>query len=654
MTIVSFNNICRTVSGTNLFSGVTGIIREGDRIGVVGPNGAGKTTLCRVLAALDRPDSGEITHVKKLKLHYMEQEPSLRSQRSVLDELLSSCTEIVELEGRIAGVQNRLDDGEVVEQRELDHYGEMLDRFERLGGYSLRSRAEKILTGLGLGPETFSQRAGSLSGGQKSRLSLARALLGQPDLLFLDEPTNHLDLHAIEFLEDLLTEISSTVVVISHDRAFLDNVTTRTLEVMGGRVRMRPGNYSRFAQWAAAEAERAERERKNYERKVDQLEDFIKKNIYGQKTKQAQSRRKMLQRMQPPPAAGRGPARPEWEIQISQQSVSLVIEARELAFRYDNGPLLFENLDLNLMRTETLAVIGANGTGKSTLLDILGGRLRPCAGALTRGRDVSIAMLPQHIERPAGAQTVLEWMYNRAGDLTLGQTRSLLGKFLFSGDEVEKAVSVLSEGEYRRLLLAGLIHSKANLLLLDEPTNHLDIYSRQALREALESFPGTLVLITHDRMLLEGLATRMIEFSRPAEIDGGADKVVEYDGDYSYYKRERDKLLQRLARQAQQRRGAEKNARDRPRDHADGSGGGGAANGGLSKNKLRQLRQRKDSLEQEIAGHEQRKSQLQLQLADPSTYSRPGRAEELSAQIKELDNRITEAYGEWEELLGYD
>ncbi len=652
MTIVSFNNISRTVSGTCLFSEVTGIIREGDRIGVVGPNGSGKTTLCRLLAAIDRPDSGEITHVKNLKLHYMEQEPALNSQKSVLDELLASCGELKELEHRITALQARLDDGEQVEQQELDRYGEMLDRFERLGGYSLNSRAEKILIGLGLGAETFGQSSGSLSGGQKSRLSLARALLNQPDLLFLDEPTNHLDLHAIEFLEGLLTEIQSTVVVISHDRAFLDNVTTRTLEVMGGRVRIRPGNYSEFALWAAAEAERAERERKNYERKVDQIEDFIKKNIYGQKTKQAQSRRKMLERMKPPPDTGRSQARPEWDIQISQRSVSLVLEARELAFRYDGSPLLFSKLNLNLMRGEVLAVIGANGTGKSTLLEILGGGLRSSGGNVTWGRDVSSAMLHQRVERPAEAQTVLEWMYNHASDLTLGQSRSLLGRFLFSGEDVEKQVSVLSEGEFRRLLLAGLIHSKANLLLLDEPTNHLDIYSRQALQEALDSFPGTLVLITHDRMLLEGLATRMFEFSRPEETAAGADKVVEYDGDYSYYKRERNKLLKRLSEQVQGRRNTEKTKRNQPGQSTDQNNV--QANGGLSKNKIRQLRERKESLEHEIAELEERKSKLQLELADPETYSSTGRAEELSAQIKELKNRIAEAYAEWEKLLEYD
>jgi ATP-binding cassette, subfamily F, member 3 len=649
MTIVSFNNISRTVSGTTLFEAVTGIICDGDKIGVVGPNGAGKTTLCRLLAGLDRPDDGEITHVKNLRLHFMEQEPTLNSQRGVLDELLASCTEIKELESKISTIQGRLDCGDQVEQTELDRYGEMLDRFERLGGYSLNSRAEKILTGLGLGPETFDQSAVSLSGGQKSRLSLARALLNQPDLLFLDEPTNHLDLHAIEFLEDLLAEISSTVVVISHDRAFLDNVTTRTLEVMGGRVRLRPGNYSEFVLWATAEAERAERERKNYERKVDQIEDFIKKNIYGQKTKQAQSRRKMLDRMKPPPTTNRGPSRPEWDIQISQRSVSQVLEARELGFRYDSTPLLFDKLELSLMRGEALAVIGANGTGKSTLLEILGGRLRPSAGSVTWGRDVSTAMLPQRVERPSVNQTVLEWMYNQASDLTLGQARSLLGRFLFSGEEVEKSVSVLSEGEFRRLLLAALIHSKANLLLLDEPTNHLDIYSRQALLEALDSFPGTLVLITHDRMLLEGLASRIVEFSRPVETAMGADKVVEYDGGFSYYKRERDKLLKRLSQQTQRRHKDKPGQPENNQPESDIP-----ATGGLSKNRLRQLRERKDSLEHEIAELEESKSLLQLELADPATYSQLGRAEELSAHIKKLDDLIAKAYGEWEELLEYD
>ncbi|MBW7997300.1 MAG: ABC-F family ATP-binding cassette domain-containing protein [Candidatus Glassbacteria bacterium] len=652
MTIVSFNNISRTVSGTELFSDVTGIIRDGERIGVVGPNGSGKTTLCRLLARLDTPDSGEVTHVKNLRVHFMEQEPALDSGQGVLAELLASCSEIEELEVRIAGIQARLDSGEHLDQAELDSFGALMDRFERLGGYSIQSRAEKILTGLGLGPETFEQAAGSLSGGQKSRLSLAKSLLAQPDLLLLDEPTNHLDLNAIEFLEKLLAEISSTVVVISHDRAFLDNLTTRTIEVLAGRVRMRPENFSEFARWAAAEEERLERERKNYQRKVEQIEDFIRKNIYGQKTRQAQSRRKMLGRMQPPPETGRAPDKPEWDIEISQRSVSLVLEARGLGHRYNGAPALFEGFDFSLMRGETLAVLGANGTGKSTLLALLAGRLRPAQGTLSWGRDVTTAILPQRVERPEGEISVLEWMYNRAGDLTLGQARGLLGRFLFSGEDVEKQVSVLSEGEFRRLLLAALIHSKANLLLLDEPTNHLDIYSRQALLDALDSFPGTLVLITHDRTLLEGLATRLLEFSQPAEIALGADKVVEYGGDYSYYKRERDKLLKRLAEG--QRKTSPKARAAESRSGKISAPDTAPAGGTLSKNKLRRLRERKDSLEVEIAELEERKSALQLELADPSTYSRRGRAGELSAELKELDNRITEAYGEWEKLLEYD
>ncbi|MFH1068231.1 MAG: ABC-F family ATP-binding cassette domain-containing protein, partial [Candidatus Glassbacteria bacterium] len=433
MTLVSFNNVAKSFSGQVLFSGVTGIIRSGDRIGVVGPNGSGKTTFCRILAGLEPPEEGTVHLGKNIGVRHMDQEASFSGERGVLDELLASCTQIRELEKKIRDMAGRLDSGEKLDQRELERYGEMLDRFEHLGGWSLESRAAKILTGLGLGRETFGQPVGSLSGGQRSRLGLATALIGEPDLLFLDEPTNHLDLAAIEFLEGLIAETRSTVVVVSHDRAFLDNVTTRTIEILDGRVTLRDGNYSEFSRWAEEEAERLEREHRNYERKVEKIEDFIRRNIYGQKTRQAQSRRKMLARMKPPPKSRRRMSAPSWEIEQSQRSGGMVLEARALAHAWPGGGQLFERLDLTISRGETLAVIGANGTGKSTLLEILAGRLSPTAGLVTWGKDVTIEILPQRVERPAGTLSVLDFMYSRAPELTLGEVRSHLGRFLFSG-----------------------------------------------------------------------------------------------------------------------------------------------------------------------------------------------------------------------------
>ena len=389
-----------------------------------------------------------------------------------------------------------------------------------------------------------------------------------------------------------------------------------------------------------------ERERKNYERKVDKIEDFIRRNIYGQKTRQAQSRRKMLARLKPPPGIRRTLGSPNWGMDVAQRSGTMVLEARELSHAWPGGGPLFESLDLTLSRGETLAIIGANGTGKTTLLEILAGRLSPTAGTVTWGKDVTSDLLPQRVERPAGSQSVLDFMYSRAPGLTLGEVRSYLGRFLFSGEDVEKELGMLSEGEFRRLLLAALVHSQANLLLLDEPTNHLDVYSREALEAALADFPGTLVVITHDRKLLSTLADRIVEFTGSDRSGAGLEKVVEYAGDYSYYRIEKEKLARR----------ASKTTRPQPaaRPERALAGDRERAEAGLSKNELRRLRERKHQLEEEISSLENSRSAWQLELADPETYRQDGRAAELSVEIAALDRKIETAYKEWEELLEYD
>jgi len=647
VTLISFVDICRSFGGHTVFEPVTGIIRAGDRVGVVGPNGAGKTTFCRILAGLDAPDSGQVHAEKNLSLRYMEQEVDTGSGRSVLEELLATAGEVRELENRIHQFQARLERGETPDEDELHRYGSTLERFERLEGYSLRARAEKMLVGLGLGEATFGQRLESLSGGQRSRLALARCLLAEPDILFLDEPTNHLDLRAIEFLEAFLAETRSTVVVISHDRAFLNNVTNRTIEILDRKVTLFGGNYEAYTSWAAAEAERAERTLANYERKVDQLQDYIRRNIYGQKSRQAQSRRKMLDRMEPPPDIRRGRSAPRWQIQVADQSGSLVLEAKGLAKAWDGGAPLFEDLDLTLMRGDSLAVIGDNGTGKSTLLQILAGKLASDSGRLSWGKDVSLAVLPQHVERPTDNRRVLDYMSSHAPDLTLGQLRGYLARFLFRGEQVEQSVGTLSEGEFRRLVLAGLIYSRANLLLLDEPTNHLDIYSREALQEALTEFPGTLVMITHDRDLLSGLASRVLEFVSGARLGGGQDKTVEYDGDYSYYKSKRDELEKALAAPAP---AANKPAVQPPESQRQEP----QNKPGLSKNALQKIRERREKVEAEIAALEERKTALEHRLGDPQTYRQEGLAVTLTAEMESLKAGIDKAYAEWEQLLEHD
>ena len=647
MTLISFVDICKSFGTHTIFTPVTGIIRRGERVGVVGPNGAGKTTLCRVLAGLESPDSGQVHINKSVRCRYMEQEPSLESRCIVIDELINSSKEIQQLETRIEDYRSRLDMGEKLTKAELESYGELMERFQRLEGYSLASRAEKLLVGLGLGEEFFSSPVGSLSGGQLSRLVLAKTLIEEPELLFLDEPTNHLDLKGIEFLENFLVETSSTVVVISHDREFLDRVTGRTVEILDSRVRLFNGNYSSFREWVRAETETLGRAQKNYERKVKKIEEFIRRNIYGQKSRQAQSRRKMLERLSPPPKSSGKTKAPKWNIEVAARGGSVVLEARDIKKAFPGNPPLFENLDLVLTRGETLAVIGDNGTGKSTLFHVLAGKLPPDCGTVNWGHEVSVAYLPQQVEHPCSdSQRVIDYMARQAPEMTAGQLRSYLARFLFSGERVEQSLDTLSEGEFRRLVLAGLIHSRANLLLLDEPTNHLDIYSREALQEALIEYHGTLVLISHDRRLLAALADRFLEFNAPGHNAGTGDKIVEYNGDYSYYKLKREKLG----------RAAEKTEKPpkAKRPNIPEPAARGNRQRPISKNRLQKIKKRRNILEREIAVLEDRKSSLELELAAPDTYKAQGRPAELSTAVEKVEERIAQAYKEWEKLLEYD
>ena len=580
----------------------------------------------------------------------MDQQPNFNPGNSVLETALTAAGEVRRLQDRIHTLQQRMENGEIISEDELTAYGDMLDRFHRMEGYSVESRAMKILDGLGLDEEIFEREVSLLSGGQKNRLALAMSLLPEPELLFLDEPTNHLDLSGIEFLENLLLEINSTLVVISHDRAFLDRISNRTIEVRRGHVRSFSGNYSAFRDWAVMEEETLARARENYDRKVEQTEDFIRKNIYGQKTKQAQSRRKMLERLEPPPDRGTKLKTPKWNLQAANRSGSMVIEARGLEMSFEETGPLFHDLDLLVHRGDKLAIIGDNGTGKSTLLRILGVKMNPDDGTVIWGKDVNPVYLEQIIERKEVPETmrVLDYMSAQAPDMTIGELRGWLGRFLFSGEDVDKNVKNLSEGEFKRLILAGLFRSDANLLLLDEPTNHLDIYSREALQRALEDFDGTCIMITHDREILSAVADKILEFNDISRSDKSFQaKVVEYPGDYSYYKFRRAEQAKLASEYV--KREPDGKAKSRSNDALEDN-----KPRELSKNELRKIRERRDTLESKIAEMEERKSAVEHELADPETYEKENRAAELVAELKELSAAIEQSYAEWEELLEHD
>lgn len=675
MSLLTANNLGKSFGSVDIFQGASLSIPYRARIGLVGPNGVGKTTLLRILMGLEEPTSGVVTRARGLRMGYLPQNATLDSNQTVWQECLSVFSDLIERQKELSQLEHTL--GELTSEADLeaalDRYGKLQQEFERQGGYTFETRIRQTLTGLGFSQADFSRPLWQLSGGQRTRAFLARLLLSNPDLLLLDEPTNHLDINAIEWLESYLKEWEGAVLLISHDRYFLDQVVNTIIE-MTPAIHTYHGNYSAYIQ---QRQDRWERLQQIYESEMERLMkelDYIKRNIAGQRTQQAKGRLRRLSReveaieslgfeavlnknwaeisgeadisehsmgleeaerrvrgLRPP---GNRPQQLKFHLKTNQRSGDLVIRTRNLEVGYqDEGRPLFSVPDLTLVRGESAGVIGPNGAGKTTFLKTLLGQLAPYSGEVILGASLQVGYFAQAHEGLRPERTLMQEIEAVAPHMLPAEIRDYLARFLFSGEDVFKKVEVLSGGERGRLALACLALSSANLLLLDEPTNHLDLPSQEVLQTVLAEFNGTILLVSHDRYLIDALATQIWE------VDPEESRLRVYEGTYSEYKAARDaeKEAAKLAAAARQAeiQAAKEAAQPRPVARA-------------SNNRERQRKQRLFALETEIAEIEEQLAQVSRQLENPPADA--GEVVALSQTYEQLQQTLESRMEEWAAL----
>jgi ATP-binding cassette subfamily F protein 3 len=631
MSVVVAERISKTYEPYDIFWDVSCSVARGDRIALVGRNGTGKTTLLNILAGLDAPTGGKVTRARGLRIGFLPQGASLEGDGSLWQAMMAAFAPLREMETQLHALELEMADPARAEAA-LEAYAPLRDRFEQLGGYTYQDRAKHVLMGLGFAPEEHQTPLDHLSGGQKTRAYLAKLLLESPDLLLLDEPTNHLDLQAIEWLEGYLNSWEGTVVLVAHDRYFLDRVVRKVWELTFGQLEIYNGNYSHYVQQRAERYERRLKEYRAQQAFIAKEEDFIRRYMAGQRTRQAQGRLKRLERFKRDKALDL--PRQEHTIKLQFQeplrSGDKIVWSQDLVVGYERDLPLFRSPDLDLRRGECVALLGPNGSGKTTFLRTVLGDIPPLAGQARLGANLKIGYFAQvHTDlRPDSSvlDTLLE-----VKNLPLGEARSFLARFLFTGDDVFKKISELSGGERSRVALAKLVLQRANFLLLDEPTNHLDIPSQEVLEEVLDDFSGTILLVTHDRYLVDRLASQLWI------INPGGQELEVFQGTWAEYIEARDGETQAVAaRQAKdkwtkdQRQLRREERRARREEDA--------------------RQQRAAAIESEIQHLEAQLQALQEEISTATEAQQTMRLHELGTLYGELEGQLQEKVAAWEEL----
>lgn len=637
MIILSCKDICKSYGIRDVLKNITFSINEGDKVGIIGANGEGKSTLFKIITKELSQDSGEVFIDKNKTLGYLSQNLALNSEKNIYEEALSVFDELLNIESKLSSLEIKM--SEPYDEKKASYHEKLIkdyttlqDLYSHKGGYVYKGEISRVLKGLGFTENDFYKSINTLSGGQKTRVALCKLLLRKPDIILLDEPTNHLDLEAISWLEDYMKNYKGTVLVISHDRFFLDSVTNNTFEVIGGKVECYNVPYTKFI----------DLRKKNYEAKlkaynlqqaeIKRQEAIIEKFRSFNREKSiraAESREKVLEKMEKIEAPTHAKEASKIKFEASVKSGYDVLHIENMAKSYGDKSL-FSNLNLDLKRGEKVALIGENGRGKTTLFKIIMDKVEADKGVKVLGTNVNVGYYDQEQSDLNLDKTIIDEVWDDFPNLTTSKLRSYFASFLFTGDDVFKVINTLSGGEKCRINLLKLILSKSNLLLLDEPTNHLDIISREALEDAILEYDGTLMVISHDRYFLNKVISRILELKE--------DGVSEYLGNYSYYQEKKlnpsrfesyeelanGKTKTQLKDEKKKKREAEKEA------------------------KAIQLKIK--NLEKTISEKEDELNNLQEQLCLESIYSNPSESQRVNNEIKSLEQLIANLYDEWESL----
>ncbi len=623
------SDITKSYGGTEILRGISFQINPSEKVGLVGRNGAGKSTIFRLLTGAESPDQGEIVMINGLKLGLLEQHVELEPGETVHTAALAAFKHIHDMEAEMRRLENVMitDHSDAV----LERYADLQIAFENADGFSYAAKAEAVLLGVGFTREQWSMETQVLSGGQRNRLGMARMLLSNADVLLLDEPTNHLDVNAVEWLEEHLQKYERAYVIISHDRYFLDRTTERIIEIENGKTVSYKGNYSKFLVERTLRREQQQREFENQQSMIAKTEEFIRRNLEGQKTKQAKSRRNMLERLERLDPVQSEKHGGNFNLKKVERAGNNVLTTEDLTIGYGRK-VLASGINISLHRGGTLGVIGGNGTGKTTLLKTLLGQIPEISGRVVWGTKTNIGYYSQSLDDLYEGNEVHAEMRRVAPNAENVEIRSFLARFLFFGDDIFKKVSDLSGGEKGRLALAKLIYSQKNVLVLDEPTNHLDIPAREALESALDDYPGTVVTVSHDRFFLDRIATQMLSF----EPDG---RVLDFAGNYTEF---HDWKIARYEKQVSQVAASPGVATAELLPAA-----GSAAN--LSKNQRSQLERRVKEIELEIPAIEAEIERLSTKMADPDIAADFSALGSVTDEHSRAEVKLAALYAEWED-----
>ncbi len=633
MIILQVNNVSKYYGAEAILSSIKLEVQTRDRIALVGRNGAGKSTLLKIIAGTLSHDGGNIFMPKGTTIGYLAQHTGLNSDLSIWDEMMTVFADLRKQEEDLRALEKSMSDPDIFNnstryERVLKDYDHLQEQFKSAGGYQMENDIRSVLHGLNFADYDYATPVTSLSGGQKTRLALGKLLLTKPDLLILDEPTNHLDIDTLSWLEGYLQSYPGAILIVSHDRYFLDKVVNQVLELSRTSISKYTGNYSKYL---VQKAEEYERNQKMYEKQQDEiakLKDFVQRNIArASTTKRAQSRQKQLERMEMLDRPQGDEKSANFSFQIDKQSGNEVLQAKNIAIGYEQA--VAQSINFRITRGESIALIGPNGIGKSTLLKTITDRLTAISGEFQFGANVTIGYYDQEQANLSSNKTVLNELWD---DYPMSQEkdiRSILGNFLFSGDDVMKIVSTLSGGEKARLALSKLMMQRANLLILDEPTNHLDLDSKLVLENALVDYPGTLLFVSHDRYFINRIADKVIEM--------GPDGTIEYLGDYDYYIQKKQELaelaeLEHKATLQANQQTVEKSSYQEDKELKKQNR--------KRQRRIEELESSIEMLEETIAGYNE-------QLCDPEIYQDHEKTLEIQEQLTTAESALEELMEEW-------